>query len=482
MKAGPRFAFALLYSILCLATAHADPNSVDLAALDAYLARQVRDKDLVGASLAILQDGKLVLARGYGKSSLAPEQPVTPDTRFAVGSVTKQFTAACILLLAEDGRLSVNDTVARFYPKLTQANEITLLDLMHHVSGYPDYYPLDFVDRRLRQPITVDAVIRDYATGKLDFPPRTRWSYSNTGYVILGGIVEKASGEPFGQFLRRRILEPLGLKQTVFEPPASARGLAQGYASFALGPPEPAHQEAREWIFSAGGLYSTPSDLARWDLALMDGKLLKPESYRLLTMPVQLADGRTTNYACGLEVAERNGQRVLSHNGGVGGFVAMSGMIPATRSAAILLTNSENFFVSGAVHDHVLSALLTKENLATKPATGDTKRFRPEAPRIAGPPAAKATRDCLRQLQEGELDRSQLGADFCDYLSKERVASAAARLKPLGEPTAVRVENLSERGGMEVAVVRCTFNTTALVVLMYRTPNGKIQEFFLYKV
>src|SRR5262249_42232262 len=156
----------------------------------------------------------------------------------------------------------------------------TLYDLMTHASGYPDYYPLDFVDRRLRKPRAVDKVIARYAGGKLDFEPGRRWSYSNTGYLILGRVIEKVSGESLGKFLDRPLLRPAGMRHSAFEPSPTAKGLARGYTSFALGPPEPAVQEAKGWLHAAGGLTASAPDLARWDLALMGGKVLKPESFR----------------------------------------------------------------------------------------------------------------------------------------------------------------------------------------------------------
>src|SRR4029079_16040055 len=125
-------------------------------------------------------------------------------TSFAVGSITKQFTCACLFLLMEEGKLTIDDPVGKYYPRLTRAGEITIRDLMNHVSGYPDYYPPDFVDRRMAKPIAFDAMLTDYAGGKLDFKPKSRFSYSNTGYIILGGIIEKVSGKPFGEYLTER--------------------------------------------------------------------------------------------------------------------------------------------------------------------------------------------------------------------------------------------------------------------------------------
>ncbi len=252
------------------------PKTFDLKAIDAYVAAQVREQGFPGLSLTIVREGKVVLAKGYGKRSLEDETPVEPQTAFAVGSVTKQFTSACILLLAEDGKLSVDDKVAKYYPNLTSAGEISLYDLMAHTSGYADYYPLDFVDRRLREPIVEDALLAEYAGAELDFEPGARWSYSNTGYTLLGRVVEKASGQPMGQFLKERVLDPLGMTHSAFEPGSDLKGRRKGYTSFALGPLEPAVPEAKGWLGAAGGLWSTGPDLARWDLALMGERVLKP--------------------------------------------------------------------------------------------------------------------------------------------------------------------------------------------------------------
>src|SRR4051812_34518765 len=177
-----RYCILLIACLLSRAALPAEeakaPETFDLKAIDSFLTRQVQRPGRVGMSVAIVKDGAIVLAKGYGKRSLADGRPVETNTVFAIGSVSKQFTCASILLLGEDGKLSVHDAVAKYYPGLTRANEITLLDLMNHVSGYPDYYPLDFLDRRLQQPIDPDELLRRYAGGKLDFEPGARWSYS----------------------------------------------------------------------------------------------------------------------------------------------------------------------------------------------------------------------------------------------------------------------------------------------------------------
>ncbi len=440
------------------------PRSFDVKAIDAFLAAQVRQSDRVGFSVAVVKDGQVVLAKGYGKRSLADGRLVEADTLFAIGSVSKQFTCACILLLAEDGRLSVRDPVAKYYTNLTRAKDITLLDLMNHVSGYPDYYPLDFVDRRMAKSIDPDELIRQYAGGKLDFEPGTQWSYSNTGYILLGRVIEKVSGETLGTFLARRIFTPLGMDHSFYELDPSDPRLAVGHARFALGEPEVIGPEAGGWLGGAGGIYSTPGDLARWDLALIGGKVLKPESDALMTAPRTLAGGKVTDYGCGLSIKIQGGRQVLSHSGAVSGFNAWNGMVPSTRSAVIMMCNLEGGY--GSLPGQVFSLLLRESQTI---------------PVITGPAAAETAKAAFADLQRGKVNRQQFSEEFNHFLTDEKIAGAAKRLKGHGTPTKVEVISSHERGGMEVTMTRLTFKAGALRVQMYRRPDGKIEQLFILK-
>jgi CubicO group peptidase (beta-lactamase class C family) len=260
------------------------PATFDVPAIDEYLARRVATGGFVGLSVAIVKNGALVLEKGYGHREL-PDVPVQTETPFLVGSITKQFVSAVVLQLASEKKLSVDEKVATYYPDLTRAKEITLYDLMTHVSGYRDYYPLDFVDREMTQPITTDEVIARYAKRPLDFEPRTRFSYSSTGYKILGRVIEKITGKPLGVVLRERILRPLGMAHSSYLPPQATPELARGYTSFALGLAEAATPEAQGWLFADSGLYAPAGDIARWDVALMSGRVLGPEAYEVLQRP-----------------------------------------------------------------------------------------------------------------------------------------------------------------------------------------------------
>ncbi|MBP3957019.1 beta-lactamase family protein [Gemmata sp. G18] len=444
------------------------PKSFDLTAVDTYIAGQVKAKGFVGLSVAVMRDGKIVFAKGYGQRSIEKNLPVEPGTSFAVGSITKQFTCACVLLLAEQGKLSIDDPVSKYYPNLTRAKDITLRDLMNHTAGYPDYYPLDFVDRRMLKPISTDALLKEYAGGKLDFEPGARFSYSNTGYILLGGVVEKVSGASFGTFVETRLLKPLKMEHARF---GSSAGLsaATGYTAFALGAPEPAEPEAGGWIDAAGGLWASASDLLQWDLALTTGKVLKPESYKVMTAPRTLTTGKVSNYACGLQIATVDGNTVLEHTGGVSGFVSANTFIPRARTGIVVLSNTEH--VSTSKLRGELFRLLLKDVEA---------RDVPPVPKVAGVGPKEAVLGLIEEMTGGKVDRTKLGEEYSVYLTDERVKTGGARLKALGAPEKVEVRGTYERGGMEVATVILTYKTATVRALLYRTPDGKIQQLLYY--
>jgi D-alanyl-D-alanine carboxypeptidase len=442
------------------------PGTFDVAAIDAYLMRQVTTQGFVGLSVAIVKDGVVVLDKGYGRSRLSPDAPVQADTPFLIGSITKQFVAAMLLRLAGEKKLSLEDKVAKYFPDLTRAGDITLYDLMTHVSGYRDDYPLDFLDEEMKRPIAVDESINRYAQQPLDFEPRTRFSYSSTGYKILGRVIEKVTREPLGKVLEERVFSPLGMTHSSYMPRPDALGLARGYTSFALGPPEPAEPEADGWHFGASGIYAPAGDIAKWNLALMSGKVLGPEAFKTFVTPRHLSDGRPTSYACGIITGMKAGEETLQHSGGDSGFLAWSYLLPRTRSAVVVLSNRDDVPPWDLVTD--LVALINKEH---------------HAPllKVSGPPAEDVARAVFEAVQSGRVDRDRFGADFNLFLTDARLLAASARLRPLGAPTDVQVEGTKERGGMEEAVVHFTFGAKKLQALMSRTVDGKVQQFLIYK-
>jgi D-alanyl-D-alanine carboxypeptidase len=452
------------------ASAAEPPQKLDLAAIDATIADYVREKGLVGLSVAIMRNGEIVFAKGYGQRSIEGSLAVEPETTFAVGSVTKQFTCACILLLAEEGKVSVDHPVAKYFPNLTRSKDITLRDLMNHTSGYPDYYPLDFVDRRLAKPISQEELLAKYAGGKLDFEPGSRYSYSNTGYILLGSIIEKVRGQKFGDFLTSRILKPHGLTHSQFGSGSGLASVAIGYNGFALGEPEPAASEGDGWIDAAGGLWASAPDLLRWNLALHGGQVLRPASYETMTAPRLLSTGKRSYYGCGLRIGDHAGDAILQHTGGVSGFAAYASFLPRTRSGLVVLSNTEHISViplRTKLFELLLDDIEAREAVAV--------------PEIAGPDAKTVVAEFFQQMQSGQIDRSRLSEEFNLLLTDEKVQSAAGRLKDLGQPTSITVDAPAERGGMRVDTVRLSFPNVQLRAALYRTPDGQIEQLLFYR-
>jgi CubicO group peptidase (beta-lactamase class C family) len=429
--------------------------------IDSIIRMNIAEKHIIGVSVGIMQNGKVVFARGYGVANIQSQTPVTPQTMFAIGSVTKQFTCSSIMMLQEQKKLSITDPISKWYPRLTRAHDITLRDLGGHLSGYRDYYPLDYVDREMATPEPADTIILRYATRPLDFEPRSRWSYSNTGYLILGRVVEKVSGEPFGAFLATHIFRPLELTRTAYEPAPNGPGMASGYTSFGLSDPIDAVPEAKGWAGSAGAIWSTPTDLLTWDLSLLNHTLISPTSYAFLTTPQRLTDGRSSGYGCGEGINDRGPALSFSHGGAVSGFVAQNTVIPSTKSALVVLSNSD-FSPVGALNQELLSKLMPRGV---------------DVPVVHGASALDAATKFLSDLAQGRVDRSTISPDFDAYLTADKLSTAQRSLNALGPIANIKVAGLRERGGMEVAIVTFTVGSTPAQGLMYRDPDGKIEEF-----
>jgi CubicO group peptidase (beta-lactamase class C family) len=464
------------------ALAQAKPSAEETAKeLDSIATAITSTPDGVSAiSVALVADGRIVLAKNYGKRSLETGEAVKPTTAFAVGSVSKQFTVAAALFLMEEGKLALTDKVSKWYPRATRANDITISDIFHHVSGYTDYYPLDYVTRTMQKNISGDAIVNEYAGMKLDFEPGTRWSYSNTGFIMLGRIIERITGKPLGVYLKERIFTPLGMKNTYFEPDPKGASMAQGYSTFALGPLEPAAPEGKGWTGGAGGIYSTAEDLAKWDIALMNGKVFKPATWQIVITPRLLNDSANSGYGGGHFIGARRGWMWLQHGGAVSGFIASNLLLPAQKSAFITLSASERGPVVGQLGAPIRALFYadsaTGSNNYTPPPGSSSVS---PVPTVQGPPAAELATTIFKGLQTGTVNRQLFTEEYNHFLTAAREKGAKDRLGPLGEPTKVELGNLSERGGMEVSFTNFTFGDKVVSALMYRYPDGSVDEYLL---
>jgi CubicO group peptidase (beta-lactamase class C family) len=427
--------------------------SVDEAAAEVLAATGVPS-----ASVAVVRDGAIFLAKAYGRARLEPEVAARPQMRYAIGSVSKQFTATAILLLAEEGKLSLDDRVARFLPDLTRAADVTVRQLLSHTSGYQDYWPQDYVPPFMLQPTTAEAILDRWARRPLDFEPGAEYQYSNTGYVIAGLVVEKASGETLLAFLRRRVFEPLGMQGVVdVDRERLAETDATGYLRYALGPPRPAPKEGPGWLFAAGELAMTAGDLARWNVGMIERKLLKPASYREMQSAVRLNDGLAVDYGLGVDVRSVDGRRVIAHGGEVSGFTAENRVYPDDRAAITVLANQDSSGATGALADRIARLLFDERDSA---AAAEARVLR-----------------LIEDLQKGRLDRSELTPNASAYFTDQAVADFAASLGPLGAPTSVKQTRRRHRGGMVFRLFQVTWPKQSAQVWERDLPDGKVEQF-----
>src|SRR5881392_2450803 len=293
--------------------------------IDKIVSEALAKSGVPSASIAIVKDGEIVYVKAYGDARVEPRTPATPEMRYSIGSISKQFTATAILLLQEQGKLSLDEKVAKFIPNLTRSKEVTIRQLLSHTSGYQDYWPQDYVMPVMLQQVTKEKILDLWARKPLDFDPGTKWQYSNTNYVIAGVIVEKVARMPLLQFLREKVFVPLQMKSvTDTDQEKLPVSDPTGYLRYALGPLRPAPKEGKGWLFAAGELAMTPQDLAKWDISIIDQKILKPESYRELGTEVLLKNGLGTHYGLGIDVNSQASHRILSHGGEVSGFTAQN--------------------------------------------------------------------------------------------------------------------------------------------------------------
>jgi D-alanyl-D-alanine carboxypeptidase len=410
------------------------------------------------ASVAIIKGGKLVYTHAYGSAHLDPPVAATTDMRYSIGSISKQFTAAAILLLQEQGKLSLDDAVGKYIPALTRGNEITIRQILSHTSGYQDYWPEDYVMTPMLHPETAQQILDTWAKKPLDFDPGTQWQYSNTNYVIAGAIVEKVSGQKLMDFLGEHIFHPLNMKSVWNSDETKLTQTdATAYYRHALGPLRVAPKEGRGWMFAAGELAMTAHDLALWNESMIAQTVLKPESYRQMFTSVKLKDGKDTHYGLGVDVRDINGHREIEHSGEVSGFVSDNQVLVDDGVAISVLTNQD-----------AVGAASTIARIAS--------------PIIAGFPPSdteKQALDIFHSLQQGRIDRSLLAPNLSDYFTPEALADYQSSLAPLGEPLTFRQTSDSLRGGMTFHAFQITYNGKRLRLTTYTYPDGKLEQYLI---
>ncbi|MBK9031277.1 MAG: beta-lactamase family protein [Myxococcales bacterium] len=319
------------------------PDSALAQRLDGLARARLADADhpIAGLTVAVVQRGQPILIRGYGQADLEAKAPMAADAILRVGSVTKQFTAAAIVLLAADGALAIDDPITRFLPDYpTRGQVITIRQLLTHTGGVKNYTDLPWFETHQADAMPRADLVAKFAAEPLDFAPGAKWAYSNSGYYLLGLVIERAAGVSYAEFVRDRVVAPLHLADTAYcRPTQTGPRDARGYEAKdgALVPADPldmAHP------YAAGSLCSTVADLTTWIRALATGQVVTPAAFTEMTTPVRLADGTTYPYGFGLGVGVLGDHPVISHGGGINGFVSWVAYYPADELAIAVLVNT----------------------------------------------------------------------------------------------------------------------------------------------
>jgi len=406
-------------------------------------------------SVAIVQNGVLAYAQAYGNAEVAPARAATPSTRYAIDSVSKEFTAAAVLMLAENRKLSLDDPIGKYVPDLGEASKATIRQVLNHTAGLRDFWPQDFVPPEMLRPTSTAAIIEEWARRPLDFAPGTDWQYSNTGYVVAGSIVERVSGASLFEFLQQHIFTPLRMERVTEDDthPLPAAD-AVGYTRQGLGPTRRAPKEGAGWLFAAAELAMTPGDLARWDISLIDRTLLKPNSYTVLLEGVTLKDGTRKDYGLGLYNERVQGRTRLGHDGAGSGFLAANRIWPQEKTAIIVLTNADWADPDGLV-DRLAFAVLPPQ------------------------PSEARARAVFSQYQQGALDRSLFTEAGNSVLTAEALADLKSTLGPLGSPVLIELEREGKRGGMITRIWKILCHSKRLRAVERGYPEGKLEEFLV---
>ena len=440
------------------------------SSVDAAAQKVLADTGVPSATVGVVMNGKIVLTTAYGDARIAPARAAAPTMSYPIGSISKQFTATAILLLAEEGKLSLDDTVSKFFPELTRANEVTIRELLSHTSGYEDYAPQDYTIPLWTKPGDPLELVHLWAEKPLDFDPGTQWQYSNTNFVLAALIVQKVSGMPFVQFLATRVLAPAGIKNVLNLNTDQAKVEPIGYMRNALAPIRPATLEAPGWYFGDADLAMPVASLLTWDLGIMSQTLLKPASYDAFETAVKLKSGKETRYGLGVSIFTRDGHRYIEHSGEVGGFVAENMILPDDKIAIAVLTNQEASSAASQIARAIVPLVLSSAG-SSKPEDASSAAAETQAKSI------------LNGLMVGKIDRSLFTPDCNFYFSDQAISDFKSSLASLSSITSISQRGEQLRGGMTFRAFNVKFGdgdkAKTVTLTTYTMPDGKLEQFLI---
>lgn len=424
----------LLFLLLCLPLGtFAAATPTDARPLDTHMASRIdasvesilQRTGTPGATVLIAKHGQVIYRHAYGSRSRESRRPTAVNTEYEIGSITKQFTAAAILQLQEAGKLHLDDKLSTYLPTAPHASEVTLRQLLSHTSGMPEY--LDAVDaaKAIEKPANFDRLMSYIAGKPLDFPPGSRWAYSNTGYILAGRVIEVVSHESYWHYLQTHLLDRVGMTHTYTV--AEENGLpnmAIGYDR-EKGQIKPARTIAASVGWAAGFLVSTVGDLEKWNLALRSGKIVAPADYALMSTSVKTSQG-DAGYGLGLFVDSIDGQPRVGHTGGSLGFTTANEYFPRQDLQIIAFTNfvdnpEPGETITTAIFEELNPAIVA---VAMHPSPGEN------------PTVTAKAEAYFPQLQAGDQDSPYLAAKLNDKMKAGLAKRLASEFQSYGKPTA----------------------------------------------
>lgn len=435
----------------------------DIAAVDNFVEAEMQRQKVPGVAVGIVSHGQVLLARGYGLANVELHVPVTSETMFQSGSVGKQFTAAAVMSLFEEGKLSLDDPITKYFPDAPESwRAIRVRHLLTHTSGIPDYTTDQFDYRR---DYTEDQLLKAAYGLKLEFDPGTRWNYSNTGYVILGILIHKASGRFYGDLLKERIFAPLGMKTArIISEEEIVPNRAAGYRLVN------GELKNQEWVSPTlnttadGSLYLSINDMIAWDNGLRAKAILKPETWSMIFTPVTLKSGRTFPYGFGWSIEEIGGQRRIHHGGSWQGFKSYISRYLGDDLTVIVFANLADAD-PGAFVDGIA-------------AIYDAKLKPPELAPIADkePKVTARVQALLVAAAQGRLspdDFAYVRAGFFPGAAKRY----AEMLGPLGTPQRLTLLERHELGDDRIYTYEAAYGERKKLVTIGFAPDDRISTF-----
>lgn len=421
---------ALVVSLLSAASTASAALSIDPQVarhIDSDVQAVLQHTGTPGATIAVINDGQLVYRHAYGLRDRERKLSVTADTWFEIGSITKQFTAAAILQLQEAGKLHLDDTLATYLPDAPHAKEVTLRQMLSHTSGLPEYLDGPDIEQAAVKPATVDQLMERIQGKPLDFAPGSRWSYSNTGYVLLGRVIEVASHESYDRYIRTHLLDVAGMTHTyTVTDEAHLNPMAVGYRHAADGQLERAPTIHASFGWAAGYLVSTTGDLEKWNQALTGGKIISAADYALMSTSVMTTEKGSADYGLGLFVDSLEDQPRVGHTGGSFGFTTANEYFPKQGVRIIAFTNNGDDpepgeMITTAIFEDLYPEIAAAAN---KPAAGEQASITATA------------RAVFLQLQAGKDGAAQLSAKLDGKLKAGLAARLSKEFSPYGAPSA----------------------------------------------